>query len=116
VTSGERRTSSTPYPLCFSEVIGNKRLICLRVQKTQKTGESWTENKGVSESSFAKSEEKCEVAEKPGIRRILRWAGEWCDAGRRTGSVALATDALSQRFRRSSRSIIVEMVAVRTGC
>ena len=50
------------------------------------------------------------------LREFAFGAGEWCDAGMRTGSVALTTNALSQRSVKLSINIIGEMVAVRTAC
>src|SRR5579859_2799341 len=110
------KKAGDPLPLCFSEVVGNAGLICSRVKKSAKAREGGNENQGVSGRWNADFCEVLEVIANKEVKGILDWAGEWCDAGRRTGSVAGATNALSQRFRKLSRNIIVEMVAVRTGC
>jgi hypothetical protein len=52
------------------------------VKKSEEEQDGDAENKGVSESSFVKSEQKCEVAENAGFMGSERWAGEWCDAVR----------------------------------
>jgi hypothetical protein len=57
------------------------------VKKSGEELEGDAENKGVSESSFVKSEQKCEVAENAGFMGSERWAGEWCDAVRPTEGV-----------------------------
>ena len=57
------------------------------MKKSEEEQEGDAENKGVSEGSFAKSEQKCEVAENAGVMGSERRAGEWCDAGGVTGSV-----------------------------
>jgi hypothetical protein len=51
------------------------------------------ENKGVSGWWNADFLGILEVAVNKGLRGIEGWAGEWCDAGMRTGGVALATNA-----------------------
>jgi hypothetical protein len=85
------------------------------VRKSAKSWEGGIENKGVSGRWNADFGGVLEVAVNEGVRGILGWAGEWCDAGMRTGRVVLPTKALSQRPDELSRTIIDEMVAVRTG-
>jgi len=79
------------YPRVFCEVFVNKGLIFARVKKSAKERERGIENKGVSESLFVKSEQKCEVVENEEVRGILRWARGWWDAVRITEGVVLTT-------------------------
>ena len=81
----------------------------------QKEWEGAIENKGAIGWWNADFWGVLEVAANKGVRGILEWAGEWWDVLRRTGGVALTTNALSPA-KRLSRGIINEMVAVRAGC
>jgi hypothetical protein len=76
------------------------------VRKSAKQGEGGIENEGVRGWMNVDFWGVLEVAVNKEVREILEWAGEWWDAGRRTGSVALTANPSSQRFRRLSRILL----------
>src|SRR5579863_6164535 len=96
----EQRTAGRVWKLpppthpCFSEVVENVGLICLRVRKSAKSWEGGIENKGVSGWSNADFWRVLEVAVNEGVKGILWRVGEWCEAGMRTGSVAVTTNTI----------------------
>jgi hypothetical protein len=110
------KKAADPHPLCFSELVENQGLIFLRVRKMAKWLWRHVEKKGVRGSRSARFGEVSEVAVNKRLRGILGWAGERCDAGRRTGGVAITTNTFWHLSSELSRTIIDEMVAVRTGC